>query len=278
VKRAAPGGEGNVLDPFSVEALGRYLLRFDAALAGPGAGPPHAFFYDSFEYYGADWTARMLGEFEARRGYDVRDHVEALFGDESAETVARAKGDYRETLSDLHLAYVRRWTDWAHAHGSLSRNQAHGAPGNLLDLYAAADIPETEVFRGVAEGQMPRLKLASSAAHVSGRPLASAEAFSWLGEHFQVPLSLVKEAADWLLLLGSEPARLPRHPVLPGGGAVAGLAVLRLREPRTGGRSVARHAVARRLPQPSPVGAPLGGARRGRAALLLAPRRLALVR
>src|SRR4029453_16503394 len=78
----------------------------------------------------------------------------------------------------------------------------HGAPGDLVDLYAAADIPETEVFRKMDEAMMARLKLASSAAHVSGRTLASAEAFTWLGEHFQTPLSLVKRAADWLYLSG----------------------------------------------------------------------------
>ena len=112
------------------------------------------------------------------------------------------RGDYRETLSDLHLEYVRRWTTWAHAHGSLTRNQAHGAPGNLVDLYAAADIPETEVFGTRDEAQLPLLKLASSAAHVSGRPLASAEAFTWLGEHFQATLAQARAAADWLFLAG----------------------------------------------------------------------------
>ena len=49
---------------------------------------------------------------------------------------------------------------------------------------------------------MSRLKLASSAAHVAGRTLASAEAFTWLGEHFQISLAQAKEAADWLLLSG----------------------------------------------------------------------------
>jgi hypothetical protein len=97
---------------------------------------------------------------------------------------------------------VQRWTEWAHRRGSLSRNQAHGAPGNLLDLYAAADIPETEVFRKLDEAMMPRLKLATSAAHLKGGRLASAEAFTWLGEHFSTPLSLVKRAADWLYLAG----------------------------------------------------------------------------
>ena len=58
------------------------------------------------------------------------------------------------------------------------------------------------MFRQPDEARMPRLKLASSAAHVAGRTLASAEAFTWLGEHFQVSLAQAKEAADWLLLSG----------------------------------------------------------------------------
>ena len=164
--------------------------------------PPRAHFHDSFEYYGASFTPSLWTEFEARRGYDLRKELPALAGDGPEDAVARVRSDYRETLSDLHLEYVRRWSAWAHARGGLSRNQAHGAPGDLLDLYAAADIPETEVFRKPDEAQMPRLKLASSAAHVAGRTLASAEAFTWLGEHFQTSLAQAKEAADWLLLSG----------------------------------------------------------------------------
>jgi hypothetical protein len=163
---------------------------------------PRAHFHDSFEYYEASSTPSQWTEFEARRGYDLRSELPALAGDGPEDAVARVRSDYRETLSDLHLEYVRRWTAWAHARGGLSRNQAHGAPGDLLDLYAAADIPETEVFRQPDELQMPRLKLASSATHVAGRTLASAEAFTWLGEHFQTSLAQAKEAADWLLLSG----------------------------------------------------------------------------
>jgi len=46
------------------------------------------------------------------------------------------------------------------------------------------------------------MKFSSSAAHVTGRKLASSESFTWLGEHFQVPLSRVKEAADFLFISG----------------------------------------------------------------------------
>jgi hypothetical protein len=202
VKRAAPGGEGNVLDPYSVAALDKYLADFDKAFAGYRGEMPRSHFHDSYEYYGASWTGDFFREFESRRGYDLRMQLPALFGDGPEETVARVKGDYRETISDLHLAYIQRWTQWCHTHGSISRNQAHGAPGNLLDIYAAADIPETEIFGDVDEKKIPLMKFSSSAAHITGSKLASSESFTWLGEHFQVPLSQVKEAADFLFISG----------------------------------------------------------------------------
>ena len=202
VKRAAPGGEGSVLDPYSVKALDRYLARFDQAFAGYRGEKPRSQFHDSFEYYGAQWTPDFFHEFEARRGYDLRTQLAALFGEGPEDTVARVKGDYRETISDLHLAYIQRWTEWCHAHGSLSRDQAHGSPGNLLDLYAAADIPETEIFGSLDGQKIPLNKFSSSAAHVSGRKLASSESFTWLNEHFQTSLAEVKQAADYLFLSG----------------------------------------------------------------------------
>jgi hypothetical protein len=223
VKRAAPGGEGSVVDPFSTDALRRYLAHFDAPLAGLRAGKPRAHFHDSFEYYGATVTPRLFEEFQARRGYDLRGTIEALAGDGDPDTVARVRSDYRETLGDLHFEYVRLWTEWAHARGGLSRNQAHGSPGDLLDLYAAADIPETEVFRRMDEKMIARLKLASSAAHVSGGRLASAEAFTWLGEHFSTPLSSVKQAADWLYLAGVNHLLFHGIPHSPAGEPWPGL-------------------------------------------------------
>ncbi|HJZ55011.1 MAG TPA: glycosyl hydrolase, partial [Gemmataceae bacterium] len=202
VKRAAPGGVGNVLDPFSPAKLDRYLARFDKAFAGFTAPMPRAHFHDSYEYYNASWTDDLLDEFRKRRGYDLKAQLPALFGDGPVDTVARVKCDYRETLSDLHREYLLRWTEWCHQHGGRSRNQAHGGPGNIIDAYAAADIPECEIYSHYAERNRPFLKMASSAAHLTGRTLVSAESFTWLGEHFQVPLSKVKPAADYLFLAG----------------------------------------------------------------------------
>ena len=49
VERAAPGGEGMVIDHFSREAIRGYLSRFDRAFAGGGARGVRAFFNDSYE-------------------------------------------------------------------------------------------------------------------------------------------------------------------------------------------------------------------------------------
>ena len=80
--------------------------------------------------------------------------------------------------------------------GAQVRNQAHGAPANLLDLYAASDIPETE------GAEIQRFKWATSAAHVAGRPLVSAEAATWLGEHFRSTLADVRANVDRFFVAG----------------------------------------------------------------------------
>jgi hypothetical protein len=220
VKRAAPGGEGLVVDQLSPGALPRYLGWFDRAFAAGGPPGVRAFTSDSFEDMRSDFTTDFLAAFAARRGYDLRGHLPALAGRGDGEVAGRVRADYRETVSDLLLErFVQPWVTWSHAQGSRSRNQAHGSPANLLDLYAAADIPETEAF-GPSHFPIPGLhtepnlpphfgkpdtlfsKLASSAAHLAGRPLVSAESATWLGEHFQVAPSQVKPELDRLFLAG----------------------------------------------------------------------------
>jgi glycosyl hydrolase family 106( putative alpha-L-rhamnosidase) len=195
VERAAPGGEGNVVDHFAAGSVRRYLHRFDEAFAGRPLDGLRAFFNDSYEVDDsvgqADWTPSFLDEFQRRRGYDLRRELPALFAASGSERSARALADYRETISDLLLdGFTSEWRDWAHARGRIVRNQAHGSPASILDLYAASDVPETE---GVG---VYRMKWATSAANVAGRRLASAEAATWLGEHFVSTLADVRAAVD----------------------------------------------------------------------------------
>ena len=98
VKRAAPGGEGYTLDHFSEKAVKQYLGYFDNALSGDFPDI-RAFYNDSFEVYGADFTEDFFNFFESRRGYDLRNHLDQL----NTEEGYRLKSDYRETISEMLL-------------------------------------------------------------------------------------------------------------------------------------------------------------------------------
>lgn len=219
VKRAAPGGEGYTMNHLSAAALHQYLGRFDRAF---GKTPPRvrAFFNDSYEVYDADWTDDFFAEFEVRRGYDLRLHIRDLVASgQDTPDIARLKSDYRETMAELLLEnFTQPWTDWAHGHHAVTRNQAHGSPGNLLDLYAAVDIPECETF-GSSAFDIPglrrdkgdvrdvdpdpvMLRFAASAGHVAGHNLVSSETFTWLTDHFRTSLSQAKPQVEQAFLAG----------------------------------------------------------------------------
>jgi len=195
VERASKGGEGNVIDHFSEKAIKNYLKFFDKNSAGMKLNGIRAFFNDSYEVDDAegeaDWTPLFFEEFKKYRGYDLKDYLPALFGNDSDDVNNRVICDYRETISDLLLnKFTLQWKKWSRKYNAIIRNQAHGSPANILDLYAVSDIPETE-------GSSPlRIKMATSAGHVSKKQLISAEAATWLNEHFLSTLSEVKRSFD----------------------------------------------------------------------------------
>ncbi len=200
VERAAPGGEGWMLNIFQGGVMQHYLERFDAAFAAYDGAMPRAMYHDSYEYK-CNWAQDLFAAFEKRRGYRLQDRLDVFFGDARSDDQARIKCDYRETLDDMILENgIQTWVNWAHRCGCITRNQAHGSPGNLLDLYAAADIPETEMFN---KDRNPLVsKLASSAAHVMGKLRVAAETGTWLREHFHVTLGDLKVLIDDLFVSG----------------------------------------------------------------------------
>lgn len=214
VKRAAPGGEGYVIDHFDSTAVAHYLAHIDSAFTASGTPFPHTFFNDSYEVYGANWTPTLLTEFENMHGYKLQDKFpEFLDGD------AIVVSDYRETLGEMLLHnFTNQWTAWAHKHAAITRNQAHGSPANLIDCYAAVDIPEIEGFgltdfgiKGLRKdpgktrpnfSDLSMLKYAPSAAHITGKKYTSSETFTWLTEHFRTSLSQMKPDMDLMFCAG----------------------------------------------------------------------------
>ena len=226
VKRAAPGGEGWVLNHFDRGAVARYLDTFANAFDTTATPYPACFFNDSYEVYNADYTPGLFDEFLRRRGYRLEDYMAALSADctewqvtpTREDTLRRVVSDYRETMAELlEESLTQQWTDWAHSHGSMTRNQAHGSPGNLVDLYAAVDIPECESF-GITDfgidglrtdsltipnySDLSMLKYASSGAHIAGHRYTSSETLTWLTEHFRTSLSQCKPETDLMFSAG----------------------------------------------------------------------------
>lgn len=260
VKRAAPGGEGWVMDHYNPEALKVYLERFDKAFASSGAPWPDTWFNDSYEVYGADWTPAFPEEFRKRYGYDIEPYLmmkreqepgkEARpDGDRRPKAQAKADParmsdydraimDYRECLGDLLIEYfIDPWIEWGHSHGSRIRNQSHGSPANLLDVYARVDIPECETFgrsdfnfpglrqdpvRRRNDGDPAVLKFASSAAHVTGKKYTSCEALTWMTEHFRTSLSQCKPELDQAFAAGVNHIYFHGAPYSPKGAAFPG--------------------------------------------------------
>ncbi|MEI6945848.1 glycosyl hydrolase [Paraflavisolibacter sp. H34] len=201
VERAAPGGEGYAIDHFSAEALRTFLGKFDEAFKGHDVSGIRALFNDSYEVDDAsgqsNWTPAFLAEFKKRRGYDLRQQLPALFQKSNDDANRRVLYDYRATIDELILEYfTQEWKRWGTTKGAIIRNQSHGSPANLLDLYGAIDIPETE------GNDILRFKFATSAAHVLGKRLVSCEAATWLNEHFLSNWGDVKKVLDLFMLGG----------------------------------------------------------------------------
>lgn len=219
VKRAAPGGEGFTLDHLGARSVQHYLSRFQHAFQGRSV-QIRSFFNDSYEVYGANWTDDFLTIFERKKGYRLQDHLLDFAGKSgNKDKESRIKSDYREVVSAvLQQNFLRPFTGFARKYGAMSRNQAHGSPGNLIDLYASTDIAECETFGSSLFG-IPNLrrdsadvrnvdpdpmmfKFASSATHTSGKKYTSSETFTWLTEHFKTSLSQAKPEVEQLFLAG----------------------------------------------------------------------------
>ncbi|USU08061.1 hypothetical protein NF700_13380 [Sphingomonadaceae bacterium OTU29MARTA1] len=178
VKRPSLGAEGFVLDHANGSAVRRHLTQVGDRLltAFAGAAPPTAMFSDSLEAYGAGWTDDLPAEFRRRRGYDLLDHLPALFDDRPDG--ADVRYDWAKTLSELvDERYLRPITDWAHAHGTRFRAQVYGFPPPTLSSNALVDLPEGE---GADWRRFTSTRWATSAAHLYDRAVVSSETWTWL--------------------------------------------------------------------------------------------------
>ena len=211
VRVAALGDEGFVLDHLSRKALDRHIEVVGGALkkvAGDEFGKTvRAMFCDSFEiqvpinsYY---WTSDYLDEFKKRKGYDLAPHLLALWYDVGDKT-PYIRHDFIHVLSQLIIDnFFIPLREWSEQNSLISRVQSHGSIGELLQSYASNSVGEGEqVTRREPQVSMHR-KNATSSAHIYGKPLTSAESFTFLSAadypssyRYVVNLELMKAVLD----------------------------------------------------------------------------------
>jgi len=165
-----------------------------------GTAPPYSVFSDSLEVYGSDWTGDLLQQFRQRRGYDLTPYLPALVQDIGPKT-SDIRHDWGKTLSELiderYLIPVR---EWAAQHKTRFRSQTYGIPAVTLSSNSLVDLPEGE---GAQWRSFSPTRWASSANHLQGRSVTSAETWTWLhSPAFRAtPLDL-KAEADLFFLQG----------------------------------------------------------------------------
>jgi hypothetical protein len=201
VKRPALGAEGYVLDHYSRSAIETHLREVgDKLVAAAGPGGIHAIFCDSLEVYDADWTDDMLGQFQKRRGYDLRPLLPMLEYD-LGERSRAVRRDVGQTLTELYeerfLVPIR---DWSRRNDVRFRIQGYGAPPAALSSFRFTDIFDGEGFEW---RMLSRARWAASAAHLLGRPVVGSETWTWIhSPAFRATPLDIKGEADQHFLSG----------------------------------------------------------------------------
>ncbi|WP_440962747.1 glycosyl hydrolase [Massilia sp. GER05] len=201
VKRAALGAEGFVLDHLSRKAVDHHLATVaEPLMKAFGDTPPYAVFSDSLEVYNTDWTDDFAAEFKRRRGYDIVPHLPAVFTGQGPDAPALRR-DWALTQTELvNERYLTPIDAWAKKHGTQFRSQTYGEPAVSLSSNRLVALPEGE---GPQFREFSFTRLATSAGHLYGRPVISAETWTWLHSpaFAATPLDM-KVEADRMLLEG----------------------------------------------------------------------------
>jgi hypothetical protein len=155
------------------------------------------------------WTARLLPTFKARFGYDLADHLPAIFLRLEGRRLDQVKWHFMEHLQQLFLDnWARPCDEWCRRHGLiLTGHVLHedtlGAQsvtnGSMMRYYEHMEYPGVDVL---TEGNRAYwiVKQCASVARQLGRPWLLSELYGCTG--WQMPFSAHKAVGDWQALFG----------------------------------------------------------------------------
>lgn len=159
----------------------RKVLDALGPLAGSVTSGLNGVSIDSYEVEGQNWTGGLEKLFLERRGYDMLPFLPVFAGFvvDSPDVTARFKWDFNRVVADLFAEnYAGAFRTMAHRAGlKFSCEGYGGGPFDELQYSSYADIPMAE-FVMQDRPHMGNARLAASVAHVYGRKIVGAEAFT----------------------------------------------------------------------------------------------------
>jgi len=227
---AGRGLECDKLDPAGIELHFKTVIdQVMADAKAAGAGALRSLEIDSYEAGMQNWTRNFPAEFERRAGYPIVGYVPALFGrvvGDAART-ERFLYDFRRVQADMMAEYYYgRAASLAREHGLTFYVEGYG-PGNFDELRVSGlpDVPMTEFWTRTPWTPNRPVKMVTSAAHIYGKPVVAAEAFTgefrtsrWL----EYPYAL-KILGDEMMAAGVNQFYFHRYAHQPHPDAVPGM-------------------------------------------------------
>ena len=241
VINGAPGAAGTILNHMDKGAVRRYLDHMSDTIerkTGPLKEHIRAFFADSLELEGSNWTSDFAEEFKKRRGYDmmpylpfillktgrlgavIKGNVGATKSPELQAELNRMRFDFELTKAELLFErYIMTYVEWCRDKGVDSRAQAYGRGLFQLENSLYYTIPEGESWtsnwlkhrlgeemgdedyrRG--RGYTYINKFVSSAMHLAGRRIMSCEEMTNTYNVFNATLEFLKIGSDMSIISG----------------------------------------------------------------------------
>jgi hypothetical protein len=241
VINGAPGAAGHILNHMDKTAVRKYLDHMSDTIqkrTGPLSNHLRAFFTDSMELEGCNWTGDLAEEFKKRRGYDMMPYlpftmfkvgrlggvIDDKYGadktPEFAEEIRRVRFDFELTKAELlYERFTETFLQWCKDQNIKSRAQAYGRGFFPLETSLGYDIPEGESWTTnwlkhklgeemsdedyrLGRGYTMINKYVSSAAHLSGKRVVSCEEMTNTYIVFNATLELLKIGSDQSIMSG----------------------------------------------------------------------------
>ncbi len=203
---AAPQGKGYEIDKASSELVKFHFEQFMGEIRkripDESRSALKYVIADSYEMGSQNWTDGFEQRFEAKYGYNPVKYLPTLSGRivSSVEESDRFLWDLRRAVADdIAYEYVGGLKEISN-HNNMKlwlENYGHwGFPSEFLMYGGQSDLVSGEFWNEGTLGNI-ECKTASSAAHMYGKPITSAEAFTASGLTYKRHPAMLKARGDW---------------------------------------------------------------------------------